>query len=66
MLLQVARRLLLPHPAMLAATGLLIALVPGSPTVAIQPATALAFIAPALLDAACDFPIGAALVLWSP
>ncbi len=67
MLLQVARRLSLPYPAMLAAVGLLIALVPGSPTVTIQPATALAlFVAPALLDAAYDFPPGAARRYWAP
>lgn len=67
LLLQVSRRLSLPYPAMLAAGGALVAFVPGSPTVAIEPGTALAlFIAPALLDAAFDFPLGAARRFWVP
>jgi NhaP-type Na+/H+ or K+/H+ antiporter len=66
-LLQVSRRLTLPYPAMLAGAGVLVALVPGSPTITLDPETALAlFIAPALLDAAYDFPIGAAARLWRP
>ena len=66
-LLQISRRLSLPYPAMLAAVGLMIALIPGSPTFVIQPATALAlFVAPALLDAAYDFPLGAARRFWAP
>jgi NhaP-type Na+/H+ or K+/H+ antiporter len=60
-LLQISRRLSLPYPAMLAAAGLAVALIPGSPTISFEPETALAlFIAPALVDAAYDFPIGAA------
>jgi len=48
-LTQVARRLSLPYPAMLAAAGVVVALVPGAPTIPIDPETALAiFIAPAL------------------
>jgi NhaP-type Na+/H+ or K+/H+ antiporter len=59
-LLQVARRLSLPYPAMLAAAGVIVALIPGAPTIPIQPSTYLAlFIAPALVDAAYDFPPGA-------
>jgi CPA1 family monovalent cation:H+ antiporter len=59
-LLQLARRLSLPYPTMLAAAGVLVALIPGVPTISIDPATALAlFIAPAVLDAAYDFPLGA-------
>jgi CPA1 family monovalent cation:H+ antiporter len=59
-LLQIARRLSLPYPAMLAAAGVLVALVPGSPVISIEPDTALAlFMAPVILDAAYDFPIGA-------
>src|SRR4051812_14540997 len=46
---------------MLATAGLAIALIPGSPTISFEPETALAlFIAPAVVDAAYDFPIGAA------
>src|SRR5271156_5367135 len=56
-LLQVARRLSLPYPAMLAAAGVVVALIPGAPNIPIQPSTYLAlFIAPALVDAAYDFP----------
>lgn len=66
-LLQVARRLGLPYPAMLALAGMAVAFVPGGPTIAIDPRTALAlFIAPVLLDAAFDFPLRAAGRLWRP
>ncbi len=66
-LLQASRRLPLPYPAMLALAGTLVAFVPGSPTIRIDPETALPlFIAPVLLDAAYDFPIGAARNLWRP
>ncbi|WP_375393087.1 cation:proton antiporter [uncultured Sphingomonas sp.] len=66
-LLQVARRLSLPYPAMLALAGMAVAFVPGGPTIAIDPRTALAlFIAPVLLDAAFDFPLQAAGRLWRP
>ena len=64
-LLQASRRLGLPYPAMLAGAGVLLALIPGSPTISIDPATALAlFIAPALLDAAFDMPINVARTIW--
>jgi CPA1 family monovalent cation:H+ antiporter len=60
-LLQVSRRLSLPYPAMLAIAGVAVALIPGSPTISFEPDTALAlFMAPVVLDAAFDFPIGAA------
>ena len=66
-LLQASRRLGLPYPAMLAGAGVLLALVPGAPVIAIEPGTALAlFIAPALLDAAFDFPLRVARKLWRP
>ena len=66
-LLQASRRLGLPYPAMLAVAGVLIALVPGSPAIALDPDTSLAlFIAPALLDAAFDMPVGSAERLWRP
>jgi monovalent cation/hydrogen antiporter len=66
-LLQVARRLALPYPAMLAGAGVIVALIPGAPTIPIQPSTYLAlFIAPALVDAAYDFPPGATRRFLSP
>ncbi|MBB5713298.1 CPA1 family monovalent cation:H+ antiporter [Sphingomonas aerophila] len=66
-LLQVARRVGLPYPAMLALAGVAFAFVPGAPTLRIEPETVLAlFIAPVLLDAAYDFPLGAASRLWRP
>ncbi len=67
MLLQLSRRLSVPYPTMLGAVGVMITLIPGSPTVQIDPQTALAlFIAPALVDAAYDFPLGAARRFWAP
>jgi NhaP-type Na+/H+ or K+/H+ antiporter len=66
-LLQVARRLSLPYPAMLAAAGVIVALIPGAPTIPIEPSTYLAlFIAPALVDAAYDFPPGATRRFLAP
>jgi monovalent cation/hydrogen antiporter len=66
-LLQVSRRLALPYPAMLAAAGVVVAWVPGAPVIRIDPQIALAlFISPVLLDAAFDFPAGAARRLWRP
>ena len=66
-LLQVARRLSLPYPAMLAGAGAIVALIPGAPAIPIEPATYLAlFIAPALLDAAYDFPPGATRRFLAP
>eukprot|EP00913_Durusdinium_trenchii_P008170 g7667.t1 len=66
-LLQVSRRLRLPYPSMLAMAGAAAALVPGAPVISLDPATALAlFIAPALLDAAFDFPLGIAKRFWLP
>jgi NhaP-type Na+/H+ or K+/H+ antiporter len=56
-LLQVARRLSWPYPAMLAGAGVVVALIPGAPSISIEPSTYLAlFITPALVDAAFDFP----------
>jgi Na+/H+ antiporter len=50
-----ARRTGLPYPALLALAGAGLALVPGTPTVMLDPELALAlFIAPVLLDAAFD------------
>ncbi len=66
-LLQVSRRLHIPYPSMLAVAGVAVALLPGTPVVALDPQMALAlFIAPALLDAAYDFPLGTARRYWLP
>ena len=65
--LQLSRRIGLPYPTLLAAAGVAVAFVPGAPTMRLEPDTALAlFIAPALVDAAFDFPLGAAIRLWAP
>lgn len=67
LLLQISRRLKVPYPTMLAAAGVCFALVPGAPKISIEPHTALAlFLAPALVDAAFDFPVGDARRLWRP
>jgi NhaP-type Na+/H+ or K+/H+ antiporter len=59
-LLQLARRLSLPYPTMLAGAGVIVAMIPNAPSFSIDPATCLAlFIAPAVVDAAFDFPPGA-------
>jgi monovalent cation/hydrogen antiporter len=66
-LLQISRRLSIPYPAMLATAGVAVALIPGSPTISFEPNTALAlFMAPAVVDAAYDFPLGAARRFWRP
>jgi monovalent cation/hydrogen antiporter len=66
-LLQVARWLSVPYPSMLAMAGVLIALVPGTPSFTFDPHIALAlFIAPALMDAAFDFPFHIARRFWLP
>src|SRR5580698_5462799 len=66
-LLQLARRLALPYPAMLAGAGVIVALIPGAPVIPIEPSTYLAlFIAPALVDAAYDFPPGATQRFLAP
>ncbi len=67
LLLQVARRTWIPYPTMLALAGVVVALVPGAPSIALEGHTALAlFIAPVLLDAAFDFPLAAVRRLWVP
>src|SRR5688572_20531698 len=51
----VARRIGAPYPALLALAGTGLALMPGTPAVALDPELALAlFVAPVLLDAAFD------------
>src|ERR1700710_1152806 len=50
-----SRRIGVPYPAMLAFAGAALALVPGTPTLALDPELALSlFVAPVLLDAAFD------------
>jgi NhaP-type Na+/H+ or K+/H+ antiporter len=64
-LLQLSRRFSLPYPSMLALAGTAAAFVPGVPVFSLEPEIALAlFIAPALMDAAFDFPIGTARRYW--
>src|SRR5688500_14045946 len=51
----VARRIGAPYPALVALAGAALALIPGVPTVALDPELALAlFVAPVLVDAAFD------------
>lgn len=67
LLLQVSRRLTIPYPTMLAAAGVALALVPGAPRIDLDPHTVLAlFIAPVLVDAAFDFPLGEVRRFWKP
>ncbi len=67
LLLQVSRRTPIPYPTMLAAAGVIVATIPGSPNIALDGHTAMAlFIAPVLLDAAFDFPLAAIRRLWRP
>lgn len=50
-----ARRMGAPYPALLALAGAALALVPGVPTIVLDPELALAlFVAPVLVDAAFD------------
>ena len=67
LLLQISRRLAIPYPTMLAAAGLGVAALPWAPAIALDPHLALVlFIAPAILDAAFDFPIDAIRRYWMP
>src|SRR3712207_3083406 len=51
----VARRMGVPYPALVALAGAALALIPGTPTLVLDPELALAlFVAPVLLDAAFD------------
>jgi Na+/H+ antiporter len=66
-LLQISRSLSLPYPTLLALAGVLVAALPGAPTLEIDPELALAlFIAPALLNASFDFPPSALRRFWRP
>jgi Na+/H+ antiporter len=65
--LQVSRRLRIPYPTMLAVAGLVVAMLPSAPTIAIEPHLVMTlFIAPAILDAAYDFPLRAIRRYWLP
>jgi monovalent cation/hydrogen antiporter len=65
LLLQVSRRLGIPYPTMLAAAGLGVAALPWAPEITLDPHLVLAlFIAPALLDAAYEFPLRAIRRYW--
>jgi monovalent cation/hydrogen antiporter len=65
LLLQVSRRLGIPYPTMLAAAGLCVAALPWAPEIALDPHLVLVlFIAPAILDAAYDFPVRAIKRYW--
>jgi CPA1 family monovalent cation:H+ antiporter len=67
LLLQLARRTKAPYPAMLAAAGVVLALLPQAPRIHLDPHTALPlFIAPVLVDAAFDFPLTALRRYWRP
>ena len=65
--LQIARRLRLPYPSLLALAGGCVAVVPFAPHLGIQPQLALAlFVAPAVMDTAFDMPPREMLRNWVP
>jgi CPA1 family monovalent cation:H+ antiporter len=66
-LLQIARRLRVPYPAMLALAGGCVAALPFAPHLSIEPQLALAlFVAPAVMDTAFDMPPREMLRIWLP
>jgi NhaP-type Na+/H+ or K+/H+ antiporter len=66
-LLQVARRLRVPYPSLLALVGGCVALLPFAPHLHIDPRLALAlFVAPAVMDTAFDLPPRELLRIWVP
>jgi NhaP-type Na+/H+ or K+/H+ antiporter len=66
-LLQLARRLNVPYPAMLALAGGLVAALPWSLSIGIEPHLALAlFVAPAVMDTAFDMPPRELRRIWVP
>jgi CPA1 family monovalent cation:H+ antiporter len=66
-LLQFARRLRVPYPAMLALAGGCVATLPFAPHLSIEPRLALAlFVAPAVMDTAFDMPPREMLRIWLP
>jgi Na+/H+ antiporter len=65
--LQIARRLRVPYPSLLALAGGCVALLPFAPHLGIQPQLVLAlFVAPAVLDSAFDMPPREMLRNWVP
>lgn len=65
--LQLSRRLRVPYPAMLAVAGIGVAMLPGAPHIALDPHLVMAlFIAPAILNAAFDFPPRTLRRHWLP
>jgi NhaP-type Na+/H+ or K+/H+ antiporter len=66
-LLQVARRLRVPYPSLLALAGGCVAVLPFAPQLSIEPRLAMAlFVAPAVLDSAFDLPPRELLRIWVP
>src|ERR1700743_2499137 len=66
-LMQLARRLRVPYPALLALAGGCVAALPFAPQIHIQPQLALAlFVAPAVMDTAFDLPPRELLRNWLP
>jgi NhaP-type Na+/H+ or K+/H+ antiporter len=66
-LLQVARRLRVPYPSMLALIGGCVAALPFAPHLNIDPRLALAlFVAPAVMDTAFEMPPREMLRIWLP
>src|ERR1700755_2161768 len=65
LLLQVSRRLDVPYPTMLALAGVAVAALPWAPVIHIDSNLVMTlFIAPAILDAAFDFPARALKRFW--
>ena len=66
-LMQVARRLQVPYPSLLALAGGCVALLPFAPHLHIDPRLALAlFVAPVVMDTAFDLPPRELLRIWVP
>jgi CPA1 family monovalent cation:H+ antiporter len=62
-----ARRLQAPYPAFLAIAGAALALIPGTPTLSLEPTLVLTlFVAPTLLDAAFDMSLRDLRIYWIP
>jgi CPA1 family monovalent cation:H+ antiporter len=66
-LMQIARRVRVPYPAMLALIGGCVATLPFAPHLSIEPRLALAlFVAPAVMDTAFEMPPREMLRMWLP
>jgi CPA1 family monovalent cation:H+ antiporter len=62
-----ARRLQAPYPAFLAIAGAVLALIPGTPVLALEPQLVMTlFVAPTLLDAAYDMSLRDLRIYWLP